>query len=135
MPTLTADQAKASCCGPDESATKMRVITFPILTPQGQCCSDAEAASKAFPKAPSQGATTRSEGLETVTFRIEGTSCSCEAQMVEKRVKSLKGVKTFSLNAITNRMKLTYDRSALSLQDIQTAVKKAGGNAILITSK
>ena len=53
--------------------------------------------------------------------------------MVEKRVKSLKGVKSFSLNPITNQMKLTYDPSALSVQDIETAVKKAGAKAVLVS--
>ena len=64
-------------------------------------------------------------GLEAATLRIEGV-CSCEAHIVEKRVKALKGVKTFSLNPITNLMKLNYDPSVVSMMDIRTAVKKAG---------
>jgi copper chaperone CopZ len=50
-------------------------------------------------------------------------------------VKALKGVKTSSLNPITNQMKLTYDPSALSVQDIQAAVKKAGATAVLVISR
>lgn len=70
-----------------------------------------------------------SQGLESASFRIEGV-CSCETHIVEKRVKALKGVKTFSLNPVTNRMKLTFDPSAVTLMDIQTAVKKAGATAL-----
>jgi hypothetical protein len=48
--------------------------------------------------------------VEIETFQIEGL-CSCEGQIVEKRVKSLRGIAAFSLNAITNQMKVTYDPS------------------------
>lgn len=74
-------------------------------------------------------------GLETVTFRIEGLSCSCEGQIVEKRVKSLKGVKSYSLNPITYRMKVTYDSATTSVQDIVTSVSKAGVRAVLQNPK
>ena len=38
----------------------------------------------------------------------------------------------FDLNPITNQMKLTYQRSAVSIPDIQAAVKRAGGTAVLV---
>ncbi|MDD3717387.1 MAG: heavy metal-associated domain-containing protein [Actinomycetota bacterium] len=66
------------------------------------------------------------EGLETAVFQIVGMGCSCEGQIVEKRVKSLKGVADFLLNPITNRMTLTYDPTLVSVGDIRKAVKKAG---------
>ncbi|MEN6549110.1 MAG: HAD-IC family P-type ATPase, partial [Armatimonadia bacterium] len=69
------------------------------------------------------------DDLATVTFQIGGV-CSCEMQIVEKRVKALKGVRTLSLNSITNEMKLTYDPAALSVCDVQTAVKTAGASAV-----
>jgi len=72
--------------------------------------------------------------VEIGTFQIEGL-CSCEGQIVEKRVKSLRGIAAFSLNAITNQMKVTYDPSIVSIPDIETAVKKAGGTAIPVKSK
>ena len=34
-------------------------------------------------------------GLEIATFRIEGLGCSCEGQIVEKQVKSLRGIVVF----------------------------------------
>lgn len=76
---------------------------------------------------------TEAKSMETVIFRIDGV-CSCAAHIVEKRVKALNGVKTFSLNPITNQMKLTYDQSTVSILDIQTAVKKAGASAVQMTS-
>ncbi len=65
-----------------------------------------------------------------MTFQVVGLACACAGQIIEKRVKALKGITTFSLNPITNQMKITYHPSALSVQDIQAAVKKAGATAI-----
>jgi len=70
------------------------------------------------------------DGLNSATFQIVGLGCACEGQIVEKRVKALRGVKSFSLNPITNQMKLTYDPAALSVEDIQSAVRKAGATAV-----
>jgi len=68
--------------------------------------------------------------LEIATFRIEGLGCSCESQIVEKQVKSLHGIAAFGLNPITNKMKVSYDPSIVSIHDIEEAVKKAGVTAI-----
>jgi Cu+-exporting ATPase len=74
-------------------------------------------------------------GLEIATFRIEGLGCSCEGQIVEKQVKYLHGIVALGLNPITNKMKVSYDPSIVSIQDIEAAVKKAGVTAILMKSK
>jgi Cd2+/Zn2+-exporting ATPase len=72
--------------------------------------------------------------LQTATFRIDGV-CSCELHIVEKQVKAMKGVSNFSMNPITNQMKLTYDPLIISTKDIQTAVKKSGANAVPMSSR
>ncbi|MCX5853632.1 MAG: heavy metal translocating P-type ATPase, partial [Deltaproteobacteria bacterium] len=123
------------CCAGVEAATKAPVPIFTMATPKGLCCPGGEATSAASAQAPIVNETKGSDGLDSVTFRIDGAGCSCEGQIVEKRVKALKGVKTFSLNSITNQMKLTYDPTAVSMQDIQTAVKKAGATAVLVGSR
>jgi Cu+-exporting ATPase len=68
--------------------------------------------------------------LEIASFRIEGLGCSCEGQIVEKQVKSLHGIVAFGLNPITNKMKVSYNPSLVSIHDIEAAVKKAGVTAI-----
>ena len=93
-----------------------------------------EAATAAAAPAPIVNAAKEVDSLDSVTFRIDG-ACSCEGHIVEKRVKAMKGLKTFSLNPITNQMKLTYDSSAVSILDIQTAVKKAGATAVLVGAR
>jgi Cu+-exporting ATPase len=71
--------------------------------------------------------------LEIATFRIDGLRCSCEGQIVEKQVRSLRGIVAFGLNPITNKMKISYDPSVVTIHDIETAVKKAGVTAIPLT--
>jgi len=68
--------------------------------------------------------------METAVFRIEGLSCSCDGSIVEKRVKKLRGVESFALNAFTNQLKVSFDPSAVTLSDIQTSVEKAGVKAV-----
>ena len=63
--------------------------------------------------------------METVTFKIGGI-CSCEGSIVEKRLKRLKGLDTFSLNLITNQLKVVYDSCLVSIEDIERAAAKAG---------
>ena len=63
--------------------------------------------------------------METVTFKIGGI-CSCEGSIVEKRLKRLKGVDTFTLNLITSQLKVVYDSSPVSIEDIEKAAAKAG---------
>jgi copper chaperone CopZ len=75
------------------------------------------------------------EEFETMTFKLEGLGCSCEGQIIEKKMKLLQGVKAFSLNPITNQIKVTFDPLAVSIPDIEKAVSKAGMKAVLIKSK
>ena len=75
------------------------------------------------------------QGLETANFQVQGLSCSCEGQIVEKRVKSLKGVKSFSLNPITYKMKISYDPTLVTTEEIQKAVSKAGAKAVPLVTR
>ena len=74
------------------------------------------------------------EALVTLTFRIEGMGCFCESKILEKRVRSFPGVKSFSLNAISNQMKVTCDPAAVSVEDLQKSVSRAGMKAVLLKS-
>ncbi|MDD4136584.1 MAG: heavy metal translocating P-type ATPase, partial [Methanoregula sp.] len=154
-PAIPAPAGGCSCAGP---ATEKAVPSPDSRGPPGSCCSctappaevlapavravkssccctvDAQpAGASAPPPLNSDGNETPS--VEIATFRIEGLGCSCEGQIVEKQVKSLRGIVAFGLNPITFKMKVSYDPSIVSIHDIETAVKKAGVAAILLTSK
>ena len=130
----TSPVTPASACSCGEPPLEWRIPTS-ILVQPGDCCSCGEAADPASPPVPAVNDATGPAGLETATYRIEGLGCSCEGQIVEKRVKALKGVMIFGLNPITNQMKLTFDPSAVSLREIEMAVRKAGVTAVPVTSK
>jgi copper chaperone CopZ len=72
-------------------------------------------------------------GLETANFKISGL-CSCEFKIIEKKMKNLEGVDSYSLNPVTNQLKVTYNKSLLTIEGIQKAVSKAGGKASLMRS-
>lgn len=71
--------------------------------------------------------------LETVSFKITGL-CSCEFKIIEKKIKNLEGVDKYSLNPVTNQLKVTFDKSLVTIEGIQKAVSKAGGKATPIKS-
>ena len=123
--TATAPAGAGCSCG-----DKQRDMPTPILVEtEGGCCCGEPAGEVLLP-APLPGNGSGSSGPATATFRLEGPGCACEGQMVEKRVKVLKGVTAFTLNAITNQLKVTYDPAAVSVDDIVMAVKKAGVTAV-----
>jgi Cd2+/Zn2+-exporting ATPase len=130
------DRATVSCCSDAAQPAEASAPTSVIDATEVSCCCSCEAQpTEAHAPVPEiQGANVPG-GLEIATFRIEGLSCSCEGQIVEKRVKSLRGIAAFSLNAITNQLKVSYDPSIVSIPDIETAVKKAGGTAMPVRSK
>jgi Cd2+/Zn2+-exporting ATPase len=132
IPTLLKNEAKSTCCGAGEQlVTNASFSILPMAATQGSCSSGADVSNTVSAPDSDTKETKGPDGLNSVAFRIDGMACSCEGQMVEKRVKALKGIKSFSLNPITNQMKLTYDPSALSLHQIEAAVKKAGAKAVL----
>ena len=69
--------------------------------------------------------------MEHVSFKIEGMSCSCEAGIIERRMKRLKGVEDYAFLPISNVMKLSYDPGRVTIEEIQKAAAKAGVKAVL----
>ncbi len=69
---------------------------------------------------------------QTVTFKIEGLGCYCEIQMVEKRLRSQKGVDNYKMNPISNQMKVSYNPTIVTIEEIQKNIAKAGVKAVLL---
>ncbi len=72
---------------------------------------------------------------EEVTFKLEGLGCSCETKLVEKRLKALRGIKTYSINPISNWLKVSYDPTIVSTDDMIKTISKAGIIALLLNKK
>jgi len=68
--------------------------------------------------------------MSTKTLNIEGMTCASCVQTVEKATKKLEGVTESNVNLATEKLTISYDENAISLEDIQLAVDKAGYKAI-----
>jgi len=123
--------SSCSCTAPLTEAPAPAPVVVAVKS--SCCCSGETQLTGASAPAPMTRDANEPGALEIATFRIEGLGCSCEGQIVEKQVRSLRGIVAFGLNPITNKMKVSYDPSIVTIHDIEAAVKKAGVTAILLT--
>ena len=72
------------------------------------------------------------KGIETVTLQIGGMNCSCEGSLIEKKMGSLVGVKSYDINAVSKQVRISYDPSYVTIQDIIRSVSETGMNASLV---
>lgn len=62
-------------------------------------------------------------------FNVTGMTCSACSARVEKSVRKLDGVRSVTVNLLTNSMKTEYDDNVLSAENIINAVENAGYGA------
>ena len=65
-------------------------------------------------------------------FNVTGMSCSACSSRVEKTVSKMKGTEEVSVNLLTGTMKVRFDESAESIEDIIREVDKAGYGASIV---
>ncbi len=70
-----------------------------------------------------------------VTLKIEGMDCVDESEIIEKKMKSLAGVKNFDINLMTQQIKISYDPSFISVHDIIKTIAETGMRASLVRAK
>ncbi len=51
---------------------------------------------------------------------------------MEKRLKKLKGVDSFALSMVTNRLNVTYDPAVVSVEDVEKEVARAGAKTVRV---
>lgn len=64
-------------------------------------------------------------------FDIQGMSCAACSSRIEKNVAQMSGVRSVSVNLLTNHMQVDYDEKMLNPQNIIDCVVKAGYGATL----
>lgn len=69
---------------------------------------------------------------KTVTLKIEGIDCADESQIIEKKIKSLAGLKSFNINLISQQITVHYTSSIVSIQDIIKTIAETGMKASLV---
>ncbi|MDP3024108.1 MAG: heavy metal translocating P-type ATPase [candidate division Zixibacteria bacterium] len=70
-----------------------------------------------------------------VTLKIEGMDCADESEIIEKKMKSLGGVNNFDINLMTQQVKISYNPSLISVQDMIKAIAETGMRASLLRAK
>jgi Cu+-exporting ATPase len=68
------------------------------------------------------------------TLKIEGMTCAACAKAIERVSKKLPGVEDANVNFATEKLNINYDESKIKLQDIQSAVEKAGYKILVQTT-
>ncbi len=71
------------------------------------------------------------EGIKTEILPVLEMSCAACANNVESTVKKLSGIKEASVNFATNTLKVSFDSSEITLQNIRAAVQDAGYDLII----
>ncbi len=69
------------------------------------------------------------EHLETHKLIVEGMDCQDEVQIIEKKLKSLSGIKSFEIYLATQSVKVVYDPSLISIQQIIKNIAETGMKA------
>ncbi|OIU68682.1 heavy metal translocating P-type ATPase [Rossellomorea aquimaris] len=64
------------------------------------------------------------------TLSIEGMTCASCSQTVEKATSKLNGVQEANVNLATEKLRITYDESEVTLDQIKEAVDEAGYKAV-----
>ncbi len=68
-------------------------------------------------------------------LHIEGMNCEDETSLIEKKMKSLKGLESFQVDLMSEALRVQYDPSLLSVQEIIKSVAETGMKARLEREK
>ena len=72
------------------------------------------------------------EHIETQKLIVEGMDCQDEVQIIEKKLKSLSGIKSFEIYLATQSVKVVYDPSLISIQQIIKSIDETGMKALAV---
>lgn len=70
--------------------------------------------------------------VETYKLIIEGMDCQDEVVIIEKKLKSLTGIKDFETYLATQSVKVAYDHSLISIQQIIKSIAETGMKASVV---
>jgi len=72
---------------------------------------------------------------KSAILRIEGMNCEDEVSLIEKKMKSLKGLESFHVDLMSEALRVKYDPGLLSVQEIIKSVAETGMKARLEREK
>ncbi|MDQ6862603.1 MAG: heavy-metal-associated domain-containing protein [Thermoproteota archaeon] len=63
-------------------------------------------------------------------FKVVGMYCSSCKPIVEKQLKDEKGVKNIDIDYMTDRVRVDYDPSLITKEEIKNKLRKSGYNFV-----
>lgn len=63
---------------------------------------------------------------KSAVLHIEGTDCEDETTLIEKKMKSLRGLESFRVDLMSEALRVQYDPGLLSVQEIIKSVAETG---------
>jgi Cd2+/Zn2+-exporting ATPase len=77
----------------------------------------------------------KEEKTKQVILHIEGMDCQDEVSVIEKKMKSLKGLESFQVDLMSQTLRVGYDPGLLSVQEIIKSIAETGMKARLEREK
>src|SRR5674476_219225 len=74
----------------------------------------------------------REPGIESVTLQIEGMDCTCNADLLGRKLNALAGVRAHEITPVTGQARVTFDPATVSVQEIIRSVSETGMKASLV---
>jgi Cd2+/Zn2+-exporting ATPase len=73
--------------------------------------------------------------METAEIKIEGMDSQLEIQLIEQKINALSGIDSFNIDPVAKQLRLSYDPSIVTLQDIIRSISETGMKAQTVKSK
>ncbi len=70
--------------------------------------------------------------MKSKTFKVDGMSCASCQSTVEREVRKIKGIEKANVNLVTKKLEVLYNPDKVVLNDIISAVEKAGYQIYLL---
>lgn len=74
-------------------------------------------------------------GTETVTLQIQGMDCTCNADLLGRKLNALAGIRGHEITPVTGQARVSYDPAVVSVQEIIRTVAETGMTASQVRSE
>ncbi len=71
-------------------------------------------------------------GIETVTLQIHGMDCTCNADLLARKLNAVAGISGNEITPVTGQARVSYDPAVVSVQEIIRTVAETGMTASLV---
>ena len=136
--TAADRRSGASCCAVPAPSTS---CCSPAAAPASSCCAEPKPAASsccsgdgAAAPAPTATLPVDGTGLETVTLQIQGMDCTCNADLLARKLAALAGVRGQEITPVTGQARVAFDPAVTSVQEIIRTVAETGMTASLVRS-